>query len=148
MLTRVGGGESEASLRCALLVDDTVIIVERLFDGNGDIDIGGATVDAGSIIPGLSFVVAYEQNLSVPCCVSSIESPRLSNPPRDMISSEVCAIGRESTLTNYKCVLGKLLVEALWRWSIEEEVQRIRRQGQKRQEEESESCTKAAGCWR
>jgi hypothetical protein len=59
MLTAVGSAEGEASVRIAPLGDDAVVVVECLFYGNKDADVGLGLVGLGCVVPCFSVVVAW-----------------------------------------------------------------------------------------
>jgi hypothetical protein len=59
MLTAVGSAEGEASIRIAPLGDDAVVVVECLFYGNEDADVGLGLVGLGCVVPCFGVVVAW-----------------------------------------------------------------------------------------
>jgi hypothetical protein len=59
VLSAVGGAEGEAALGCASLRDDAVVVVERLFYGDEDADVGLGLVLLGCVVPGFGVVVAW-----------------------------------------------------------------------------------------
>jgi hypothetical protein len=59
MLTAVGSAEGEASLGTTPLSNDTVVVVECLFHGNEDADVGLGLVGFGCVVPCFGVVVAW-----------------------------------------------------------------------------------------
>lgn len=59
MLTAVGSAEGETSVRATPLGNDTVVVVEGLFYGDEDADVGLGLVGLGCVVPCLGVVVAW-----------------------------------------------------------------------------------------
>lgn len=59
MLAAVGSAESEAALGATSLGNNAVVVIECLFYGNEDADVGLGLVGFGCVVPCFGVVVAW-----------------------------------------------------------------------------------------
>lgn len=103
VLARVGGAEGEAARVCAALGYDAVVVVKGFLDRHKDTDVGFGLVGLGGRVEDFGVVVAWQGGGGLVRCVS-------------------WSILGGSIGTNYQCVLGQFLKEALLNGAVHEKV--------------------------